>query len=75
MCSGCKTREDEWDPKKGGSRQAYETTTYVCPGCNLMEGEIDVAQKNKGTMNGFKVALRPTTLHPTRAHLARTHKR
>lgn len=32
-CHGCGTRADEWEPDKGGSRNAYEAKLHICPGC------------------------------------------
>lgn len=40
----CGTRPDEWDPEKGGRRDAYRAVLDVCPGCE----KIDTFQANLG---------------------------
>lgn len=32
-CPACGTRDAEWDPKRGGSRDAYRIEFHECPGC------------------------------------------
>jgi hypothetical protein len=32
-CYMCGTSQWEWDPKRGGSRRAYEAVEVFCPGC------------------------------------------
>jgi hypothetical protein len=36
-CPGCGTRPEEWDPKKGGHRDAYHPKPVRCPGCVLKD--------------------------------------
>jgi hypothetical protein len=45
-CAGCGTRYDDWDPDKGGSRQAYGAEIHRCRGCEVRESaaESDAAQ-------------------------------
>lgn len=33
----CGTRRDEWDPDRGGRRDAYDYLPDVCPGCEALE--------------------------------------
>jgi hypothetical protein len=40
----CGTRPEEWDPEKGGSRDAYKAELGHCQGC----AEIQMAQKRHG---------------------------
>lgn len=63
MCSDCRTRLDEWDPKKGGHRQAYATATYMCPGCQQAETVMEGIAK-EGQSKGVKVRLERTRYHP-----------
>lgn len=35
-CPHCRTRTEEWDPRRGGSRAAYQVTEAICPGCQLL---------------------------------------
>lgn len=32
-CPSCGTRPEEWDPNRGGSRDAYRADFHECPGC------------------------------------------
>jgi hypothetical protein len=32
-CQGCGTHPDAWNEKKGGSRTAFHSEWYTCPGC------------------------------------------
>ena len=45
-CGGCGTRPEEWDPKRGGSRTAYEFVPSVCPGCEAKERSEAVLQSD-----------------------------
>jgi hypothetical protein len=36
-CNRCRTRDEEWDPARGGHRQAYTFEPDVCPGCEPLE--------------------------------------
>lgn len=55
-CPGCGTREEEWDPERGGDRFAYVAETYRCPGCELRAME----QENiPDGAKGVKIALVP----------------
>jgi DNA-directed RNA polymerase subunit RPC12/RpoP len=61
-CPDCGTREDEWDPKKGGSLHAYHVSSYICINCKNVEDEYEDARikegKRKGSLPaGFKVRL------------------
>lgn len=55
-CPGCGTREDEWDPKRGGHRFAFVASTHRCPGCELKEMERDQIPENT---KGIKIGLIP----------------
>lgn len=54
-CSGCGTRDDEWDPDQGGSRFAYVPETWRCPGCELLAMEQDNIPEDSS--KGVKIAL------------------
>lgn len=32
-CQSCGTRQEEWDPDRGGSRDAYRADLHQCAGC------------------------------------------
>lgn len=63
VCSGCGTREQEWDKDKGGHRQAYIPKVTSCPGCAVKEGTFEAAAKQahaqNGTAAGLKVVFEP----------------
>lgn len=61
-CPDCGTRLEEWDPKKGGHRQAYQAMARVCPGCLQSEAVWEDVHKQKS--KGMKVRLEPTVFHP-----------
>jgi hypothetical protein len=54
----CGTRGEEWNPAKGGSRDAYEAEIVTCPGC----AAIERAQEDESTrtLKGRQVRLRKT---------------
>jgi hypothetical protein len=35
LCGSCRTREEWFDPKRGGHRAAMIAETHRCPGCQL----------------------------------------
>jgi hypothetical protein len=36
-CNRCGTRDEEWDPARGGHRRAYTFEPDICPGCEPRE--------------------------------------
>ncbi len=69
-CADCGTRQEEWDPKKGGVMHAYHVSRYTCLMCkNIEDTYEDVRKKsNKGKLpNGFKVRLVPHYIWKQRA--------
>lgn len=36
-CQACGTHPDDWDPAKGGRRDAYVVSVTRCPGCAALE--------------------------------------
>ena len=42
-CRSCGTHPDEWDPTKGGRRDAYTAEVVICPGCR----ELDLARERQ----------------------------
>lgn len=58
-CPGCKTRKDEWDPKKGGSRVAYTPEVEICPGCERKE--LALSDEDLVGHKGLYVVLRPAS--------------
>lgn len=57
-CGGCGTHPDDWNEKQGGSRYAWHSEHYQCPGCVMRERHADLPQvKDAGP--GIHVRLRP----------------
>ena len=58
MCQQCGTHPDDWDPDKGGSRDAYTAIVRRCPGCAATEqkrAELDSdPDKGRGETVGLK---------------------
>lgn len=49
-CQGCGTRPDEWDPERGGDRNAYAASVHTCRGCAVLEQQREAfATAPKGT--------------------------
>jgi hypothetical protein len=58
VCPDCRTRLAEWDPDRGGDRNAYVTDTLRCPGCELIEQERNQVPHDRSG-HGVKVQLMP----------------
>lgn len=56
FCPDCRTRDEWWDPKRGGHRHAMVTETKRCPGCEITEQERAQIPSNA---KGVKVFLIP----------------
>lgn len=52
VCNGCGTHRDEWDPGKGGDRDAYVASLTYCQGCARLhesrEHEVDDDDRARG---------------------------
>lgn len=58
-CRGCGTRPEEWNPNKGGDRNAYVAEVQVCPGCEVRErGETDLNDPGRKAMRGKRLVMR-----------------
>jgi len=44
-CQSCGTHPDDWDPKKGGGRDAWVAVEHYCPGCQRLEVARERAEK------------------------------
>jgi len=66
-CSSCGTHPDEWNPRKGGDRQAYGAVEERCAGCAALEQRQEslAAAPKEDRMRGVRVVLR------TRAEIER----
>lgn len=68
-CDGCGTRREEWDEKRGGSRNAYHAETFRCPGCRRIEEAYhdahDSAKRAQQSTYGIKVRLLPKHVYQT----------
>lgn len=54
-CPACGTRPEEWDPKRGGSRDAYRAEITECLGCVERERAQDAPEMKK--RRGLSVGL------------------
>lgn len=52
VCTSCGTHAAEWDPKRGGHRDAYIASLTYCQGCSRLnesrEKEIDETDRARG---------------------------
>jgi hypothetical protein len=62
-CADCGTKLEEWDPKRGGHRQAYAVKEFICPGCLQSEAVWEGIHREK-SHKGKKLRLEPTQFHP-----------
>lgn len=60
-CSGCGTHPDEWDPAKGGDRQAYAAVESRCAGCAMLEQQQAAlsSRAKEDRTRGVRIVLRP----------------
>lgn len=60
-CSGCGTHPDEWNPNKGGDRQAYGAVEERCAGCAALEQHQEAlsSRAKEDRVRGVRVVLRP----------------
>lgn len=56
-CRSCGTHPDDWDPDKGGRRDAYTAEVVVCPGCRSIDAARDRESETK--IQGAHLMLRP----------------
>lgn len=54
-CPSCGTRPEEWDPGRGGSRDAYRADLHECPGCVERERAQDAPELKE--QRGLSVVL------------------
>ena len=61
MKCSCGTRHDEWDPKAGGDRNAYEPAVTYCRGHEVLAQAQELVPKDGDgkPMPGFIPHLRP----------------
>lgn len=58
-CGQCRTHPWDWNPDKGGRRQAYTAEVVQCPGCAAVAVALDQHQKVLSSVKGMMVRLRP----------------
>lgn len=60
-CGSCGTHPDEWDPKKGGDRQAYAAVETRCAGCAALEKQQELyeSRAKEERVRGVHIVLRP----------------
>lgn len=63
-CQDCGTREEEWDPKRGGEIDAYYAHSRICEGCKrTQEKSAALAEEAKqygaSLLEGVKINLMP----------------
>ena len=58
-CKNCGTREEEWDPDRGGDRYAYGAEIRRCRGCEVKQmGEEGVSGNVAEYGRGIYIAMR-----------------
>lgn len=64
-CSHCCTRAEDWDPTRGGRRDAYLAEIRDCPGCAVTESATQTlrARQEQGQA-GLRLVLRPNLAGP-----------
>lgn len=45
-CKQCGTRDEEWDPERGGHPSAFVATHHRCPGCAALEAAREADEKS-----------------------------
>lgn len=55
-CGSCGTHPDDWDPDKGGRRDAYHAEIRYCPGCQRVDAARN-RQDDKTPTAGAHVML------------------
>lgn len=58
-CPSCGTRPEEWNPDRGGHRQAYLGHVEVCPGCVVMERTGEALEMKQGRGNHVVLVRNP----------------
>jgi len=60
ICTSCGTHPDEWDPKKGGARDAFIAVQHRCHGCAATEQAQAAMERDKQqqTQRGVRITLR-----------------
>ncbi|MFC3986785.1 hypothetical protein ACFYY8_33560 [Streptosporangium sp. NPDC001559] len=56
-CRDCGTRPDEWDPKRGGDRNAYLAERELCRGCEVLQGAQASLAGDPGRIRGERMVL------------------
>jgi hypothetical protein len=56
-CARCGTRDEEWDPQRGGHRRAYTAEAHVCRGCEAVEAR-SAGLTDEDRTGGVHVALK-----------------
>jgi hypothetical protein len=56
-CLDCGTRAEEWDPERGGAKNAYRAELVRCAGCEARERAEASVPKDAG--RGVTVVLKP----------------
>lgn len=60
-CSACGTREEEWDPARGGDRHAYVADARRCAGCEaLAQAQRQMNAEHPDEL-GIRLGLVPNT--------------
>lgn len=61
-CGRCRTRRDEWDPARGGDRDAYVSDVSRCPGCERLDHAARDLRGHEDT-HGLQIGLVPNDDH------------
>ena len=70
VCSGCGTHASEWDPKRGGDRDAYIADLTYCQGCSRLHESRENEMDDETRARGAHQVLIPKAEYDRRAALA-----
>jgi len=56
-CPHCGTHPDDWNPDKGGRRDAFHGQVVICPGCQQIESSRE-REPDAGNLHGARIILR-----------------
>jgi predicted Fe-S protein YdhL (DUF1289 family) len=66
VCSGCGTHAAEWDPRRGGDRNAYIADLTYCPGCSRLHESREQEVDDEARARGVHQVLVPADVYKRR---------
>lgn len=73
-CAGCGSREEWWDPKRGGHREACVADTRRCLGCQIKEETRESVPIHERGVHVFLVPNPRLTTDPATGDMVLTDK-